>query len=456
MRCSFEFPSKSRTALVALTLMISAAAAGSAWAQESGQVFVANYLGDAVTMWPLPTTGDKAPSFTILESIGASPHQIAVNHRAGELIVANNVLYTVSVFDRATGTLKRTIGGPSTGITRPTGVAIDETRAEIYVANDWGHSITVYDELANGDTAPKRAITSWALIAPAGLAVDIVNDEIIVADYGDNSILTFARTANGFVDPQRRIRGAGLSLPQGIALDLTHNEILVAESSFFTPNAGSVLAFNRTDDGVLAAPLRKIEGSATKLCNPFSVAIDYLKDQIVVASANFGLGSCTHAVTTYSRTATGNVAPVRMIAGGATTLNYPTSAAILYGATLSITNKPSSGNVTGGSPVIYNITATAGGGTVLNANLADTLPTAGVLTWGLSGTDAGACTLVGNQLNCAFGNLLKGQSKSIKVTATTLQSSCAPISNQATASYNSGDAFRLASSPIATVNVKCK
>jgi DNA-binding beta-propeller fold protein YncE len=454
MHLRFDFPSTCRIAFVAATLVMSPAAAGSAWAQEQGQVFVANYFGDAVTMWPLPTTGNVAPASTILLPPGASPHQIAINHRAGELIVANNVLYSVAVFDRATGTLKRTIAGLSTGINRPTGVAIDETRAEIYVANDFGHSITVYDELATGDAAPIRTITSWALFAPVGLAVDIVNDEILVADYGNHAILTFARSADGPVDPKRQIRGAGLSLPQGIALDLMHDEILVANSSFDAPDAGSVLAFNRSDDGVLAAPLRRLEGSATKLCNPFSVAIDYVKDQIVVANANFGGGSCTHAVTTYGRTATGNVAPARTIAGSSTTLNYPTSAAVFYGGSLSVSNKPSSGNVAAGGLVTYNIMATAVGGTVLGANLADTLPVG--LTWGLGGTDAGACTLVGNQLNCSFGNLAKGQSKSIKVSATSPLGNCSPISNQATASYNNGEAFLTAASSAATVNIKCK
>lgn len=448
-------PASTRCGIAFATMaLLIVPAAGSAWAQEQGQVFVANYIGDSVTMWSLNTTGNRAPVSTILEPVGASPHQIAINHRTGEIIVANNVAYTVSVFDRATGTLKRTIGGPSSGIIRPTGVAIDETRGEIYVANDWAHSITVYDELATGDAAPKRTITSAALFAPVGLVIDIVHDELLVADYSNNVVLTFDRTASGDVNPKRQLAGNGLALPQGIALDVIHDEIIVANSAFATANAGSILAFNRTDNWPLITPPRKIEGAATGLCNPFSVAVDFIKDQIVVANTNFGSGTCGQAITTYSRAATGNVLPVRAIAGTATTLNYPTSAAIFYGGTLGLANKPASTTITPGTAATYNFTASANGGSVLNANVAFTL--SGAASWGVSGTDAGACTIAGtNQLTCSFGNLLKGQTKSIKLSATPPQGSCAPISNQAVASYINGDAFLTASSA-ATVSIKCK
>lgn len=443
-------------------LLIVLGSARSGWAQEQGQVFVANYHGDSVTAWSLGTSGNTTPVFTILEPIGASPHQIAINHRAGELIVANNVSYTVSTYDRVSGTLKRTIGGDITGIIRPTGVAIDETRGELYVANDWGQSITVYNELANGNVLPTRTITSHGrIVSLAGLAIDLANDEILVSDYFNNTIFTFELSASGDAVPKRQLSGSGLSLPQGIALDVRNDKILVANSSFFTPNAGSILTFNRTDrtdDGSSVAPLRKLDGAATSLCNPISVAIDYINDNIVVANANFGQGTCTNAVTTYSRTANGNVAPSRKIAGASTTLNYPTSAAVYYGGVLTVGNKPSSANITAGGTITYNITVTANGGTVLDAKLADTLPTTGWLSWELDPAgDAAACTPFDHhQLNCDFGRLNKGQSKSIKVFTATQTGKCLAVSNQVTATYNDGTATLTAASNVATVNVKCK
>jgi len=445
-----------RAVFASAALLVAPANTESVWAQEQGQVYVSNYYGDSVTMYALNTAGERPPTLTVPTALGARPHQIAINHRAGELLVANNVAYSVSTFDRSTGLLKRAIAGPSTGIVRPTGLAIDEVHREIYVANDWAHSITVYDELAVGDVIPKRTITSSAMFGPVGLAVDLIHDEIVVAETGFHSILTFPRLANGPTDPKRQILGAGIRLPQGIALDLTHDEILVTNSHFDEPDRGAILAFNRTDNGILLAPLRKLEGGSTGLCNPMSVAIDFLKNEIVVANADFANGACAQSVTAYDRTANGNVAPKRSITGASTTLNYPTSAAIYYGGTLSVSNKASSSNVTAGSQVTYNITATATGGAILDARLSDTLPTAGG-PWDKGGTDAAACTLDGNQLNCSFGNLAKGQSKTVKVFAATSSGNCSGgLSNQATVQFNDGTALLTGASPVATVNVKCR
>jgi hypothetical protein len=109
---------------------------------------------------------------------------------------------------------------------------------------------------------------------------------------------------------------------------------------------------------------------------------------------------------------------------------------------------------------VYNITATANGGTIVNSTLVDNLPSTGGLVWKVKGTDAGggACNIDGaNQLTCSFGTMLKGQSKSITVYATTFQANCsAQISSQVNYSYNDGTGLLSGSSPVSTVNVKCR
>src|SRR5262249_9531438 len=52
----------------------------------------------------------------------------------------------------------RTIQGPLTQMNWPTGIAIDEDRNELYVANDGGNSILVFDASAQGNAAPIRVI----------------------------------------------------------------------------------------------------------------------------------------------------------------------------------------------------------------------------------------------------------------------------------------------------------
>ena len=431
-----------------------------AWAQN--QIFVTNYSGDAVTIYPRGVTGDVAPSYTIPGQLGDGPHQIAVNHRGGELIVTNNVANSVAVYDWSSGALKRKISGPSTQLIRPTGVAVDEVNSEIYVANDWGNSITVYDVLATGDALPKRSIQSVHISAPAGVAIDLTHDEIVVTTQGYHSIATFERSASGISWPKRIISGfaTGLNLPEGVALDLANDEILVANSAFQTPNGGAILAFRRTDGdiyGGTVAPIRRIEGSLTKLCNPISVAVDRAANELVVANSNFGAGSCAQSVTTYTRAANGNAAPKRTIAGVLSALFYPASAAITSASNVTVKSSAVSPSVTAGATIGYAIKATATGGPVFNVVLTDRLPSG--LAWSLSGTNASSCTLSAppeSKLTCSFGDLAKGVARDVQVSAVSTTSSCPKVTNQATASFNDGTADVTSVSPLASITVKCR
>jgi DNA-binding beta-propeller fold protein YncE len=346
-------------------------------------------------------------------------------------------------------------------VIRPTGVAVDEVNGEIYVANDFANNITVYDVTASGDAAPKRIIESVALSQPVGVAIDLLHNEIVVANYGsENSIATFDRLSSGNSTPTRVIQGSnsGLVLPQGLALDLVNDEIVVANSWFPYADAGAILVFRRTDAGDIA-PIRRLEGSATKLCNPISVALDLAVGELVVANSNFGSGSCAQSVTTYSLAAVGNTAPKQTIAGALTTLYYPTSAAITSASSVTVKAKATASNVSGTNhdPVSYSITVTANGGPVFRVNLADTLPAG--LTWTLSGPDAGFCAPPappGNTLTCNFGNLAKGQTKTIQVSAFSTPSSCPGITTQAAVVYNDGTADVTGRSPLAPITIKCK
>jgi DNA-binding beta-propeller fold protein YncE len=425
-------------------------------ALAQGQTFVANYTGDSITVYSRKATGDVVPSYTIAGQAGDSPHQIAINHAAGELIVANNLPYSVATYDLATGVRKRTIAGPATGLLRPTGVAVDEVNGEIYVANDWGNTITVYGVLAAGDVTPKRTIQSSVLFSPVGLAFDSVHAEIVVASYSFNSITTFDRLADGISTPKRAIGGfqTGLFLPQGIALDTVNDEIVVANSAFYLPNTGGILAFRRTATGDVA-PIRRLEGNATKLCNPMGVAVDAATNELVVANGNFGSGTCAPSVTTYTRTATGDTAPIRSVAGVLPGLYHPIAAAITSASNLGVKVKATQSNVTAGAAISYSISAVANGGPVFNVSLADTLPAA--LAWSVGGPDVSSCdgSLPGGKLTCSFGNLAKGTTKTIIVTAIATTGACPGVSTFAVGSFNDGTADLKTTSSSANVAIKC-
>ena len=88
-----------------------------------------------------------------------------------------------------------------------------------------------------------------------------------------------------------------------IVVDSTHNEIFVANSG-----AGSILVFSRTASGDVA-PIRTIAGPATGLNKPVGVYVDVKNDEVWATSPE------SHKATVYRRTANGNVQPLRTLRG---------------------------------------------------------------------------------------------------------------------------------------------
>jgi hypothetical protein len=231
---------------------------------------------------------------------------------AQELFVTNRSANSVTVYPRtAFGNLGplRTIFGISTGLNGPMGVAQDVVHGELFVANNFGVSISVYPLGANGNVAPLRTI-SGLTFNPIGLAVDLVHDELFVV--GAGTVRVYSRTASGDV-PLRTVLGPFTQLNQasGIALDLIHDEMVIANA------AGNIITtFPRTANGNVT-PLRVIQGPNTGLNFVNGVALDLVNDEI------FALSRSSSAVTVYPRTATGNVSPSRIIQGNNTGLNLP-------------------------------------------------------------------------------------------------------------------------------------
>ena len=203
-----------------------------------------------------------------------------------------------------------------TGLSAPAGLAVDTDSNEILVANI--SSVAVYSLTASGNEAPLRTISGGAtgLAQPIGLAVDTRNHELLVAN--ESSITVYGRTASGNVAPLRTISGGatGLLNPAGLAVDTDNNEILVANIGSGAVDSSSITVYSRTASGNVA-PLRTISGGATGLAQPIGLAVDTLNNEILVANRS--------SITVYSRTAIGNVAPLRVppISGALTALDHP-------------------------------------------------------------------------------------------------------------------------------------
>ncbi len=95
-----------------------------------------------------------------------------------------------------------------------------------------------------------------------------------------------------------------------------------------------------------------------------------------------------------------------------------------------------SGTINAGENAVFNITVSnTGTGTATGVTLSDPLPSGVSGAWVVSGPDAGDCAspIVGNTLDCDFGDLAAGESKTVTVTAPTDFDNCTTLDNTATA-----------------------
>jgi DNA-binding beta-propeller fold protein YncE len=120
------------------------------------------------------------------------------------------------------------------------------------------------------------------------------------------SITIYSGDAKGDAKPLRTIQGERtlLDFPMGLADDPAHNEIAVANNG--GNGDGSVLVFSRTANGNVA-PLRVIAGAKTGINRPMGVAIDPVNQELWVSDF------IDHTALVFDRTANGNASPKRVI-----------------------------------------------------------------------------------------------------------------------------------------------
>src|SRR5258706_1915053 len=105
-------------------------------------------------------------------------------------------------------------------------------RADLYVANEGGASVTVSPPGAVGNSAPSRTIAgvNTGFGSPSTVFADTVNNELYVADFTGKAIRVFALGASGNVAPIRMlIDGPNSQIFQvrDMVVDTVHNELIV-------------------------------------------------------------------------------------------------------------------------------------------------------------------------------------------------------------------------------------
>jgi DNA-binding beta-propeller fold protein YncE len=290
--------------------------------------------GGSILVYPRTASGDTAPVRVISGAATGliEPSGIAVDPGSNEMVVANPDLNTdfhnsILVYDRsANGNAAplRKISEFSTGIYRPATIAVDARNREIFLPGGVASSVNVYPTNASGNTSPIRNISGFLPGSVTALAADDKNDELLVlhatSRYGTSEINIYARTAGGSAIPLRRISPAPF-LASALIVDSTNDEIFVSSlSSPPTPTipetVSVITVYSRTAAGNVL-PLRTITGSSTGLNQPSAMALDIANNEIFVANAG------NDSITVYARTVSGNTAPLRSISGNATGLSQP-------------------------------------------------------------------------------------------------------------------------------------
>ena len=283
---------------------------------------------------------------------------VAVDETRDEVVMADENLFQMLVYDRTTNTParaamsepKRQIAGSQTFLELQCAVYIDPKTGDIYsLNNDTERHMTVWSRDQKGNVPPM-----WKLHTPMGsfgLAVDEARNELLITGQRYNVIAAYPKTAREEDLPAWIIWGEKTMLadPHGIALDTKRNEIFVnnfgttskqrplrpGEDPLRVATAGnnqfdiyipgssqflpvSITVYDRAARGDVA-PKRIITGPDTQLNWPTGMYVDSERGELYVA--NDGGTS----ILVFRTDSTGNAAPIRVLKGPKTQLSYPSS-----------------------------------------------------------------------------------------------------------------------------------
>jgi DNA-binding beta-propeller fold protein YncE len=289
---------------------------------STGQLYVSTNSSILRFSGALTATGNLAPTATITGSatLLSTPEHLIVDPSADRLFVANQGGSSILVFDLASHTTgnaapTRTISGASTLLAAPHDLALDAGNNLLYVAD--GTQILVFQSAGtiNGNVPPVHNISMG--FAVGAIFVDAPNNRLYVADTSGNAIsrLEGASLQNGTAVVAATISGAatGLAHPQGLALDSSGRLIVSnAAGPSLTIYASAATASRNV------SPAATLSGAATQLSGPDQILLNQGQNNGELYVADNLAGAIL--VFTNLASATGNVAPARSISGSATGL----------------------------------------------------------------------------------------------------------------------------------------
>ena len=241
-----------------------------------------------------------------LTQLGRTMHGIAYDALRDEFYVPQPFAQAILAFRGGAGGEEkplRVIQGSQTRLSNTDKVEIDPVHHELLVSED--AVILIFDQMANGNVAPKRAQTMIGDMDIDAVSVDYVHNVIIAANPGGSKeekfprLLFLNRTDSGEVKPLRAV-GGGKSLLTGTFGMRAHSAkglVLVAMSgpSTIGPHDGAFVGvWSTTQDNGDAAPRWTIGGPFGDLKQPRGIALDVKGKNVIVSD------KVLNAVLTYS------------------------------------------------------------------------------------------------------------------------------------------------------------
>lgn len=261
---------------------------------------------------------DRYPSFS----------SIAVDLARDQVVVTDENLFQVLFYNRTenngpTQTAKpiRVIGTKwdeslmsreesKTKIEFQCGLYIDPRNGDVYaVNNDTQDTLVIFSNEQVGNVAPHREIHTPH--GTFGITVDEAAQEVFLTVQHDSAIVVYRKGASGEEPPLRMLQGdrTRLADPHGIALDPKRGVLYVT-------NHGSVHSTSRDAGTMLSA--REREEQLKRVNWPLE------RDFAIPGSGR----TLPPAITIYAKNARGDAAPLRVIEGPRTGLNWPTGIAV--------------------------------------------------------------------------------------------------------------------------------